>query len=449
MALFKISGSEDWAVSEAAETLCQNFDKDNVRKKKKKKKKQKIIHKTKVMNEIKTKGTKKVKTISSSVSEKIINGKKRIKKKITQTILKKAEDETPLNSSFSEANNTTFTSKKGLKRKCSISNCKDETKNSKKTKQEIITKKEITIKPSNVNDQFQEEKGNSKKHEKKMNINEPLPNSKQEGVKKNPVLKNKQDFNSNIVKKRKDQLEKLKTLITNKGQNQQTSPRKHQPILTLRQKMMGKLKAARFRFLNEQIYSTTGQETEKIFRRDPEAFKAYHEGYKQQVRKWPLNPVDKIIKSLNKIDKNFIIADFGCGEAKLAKSLQQKVHSFDLVASNELVTACDMAHVPLEASSVNVVVFCLSLMGTNLKDYLLEANRILKIGGMVKIAEVESRFEDVHTFIKSCEQFGFKKSWMDLSYNLFYFIDLKKESNAKDKNKLPVVSLQPCLYKKR
>lgn len=78
--------------------------------------------------------------------------------------------------------------------------------------------------------------------------------------------------------------------------------------------------------------------------------------------------------------KTHVIADFGCGDAKLAQSVKQKVHSFDLVAVNDAITACDMAHVPLENSSVDVVVFCLSLMGTNLHDYLLEANRVLVPG---------------------------------------------------------------------
>lgn len=76
----------------------------------------------------------------------------------------------------------------------------------------------------------------------------------------------------------------------------------------------------------------------------------------------------------------YVVADFGCGEAELSKSVKQQVHSFDLVAKNESVTACDMAHVPLEDSSVDVAVFCLSLMGTNLQDYLTEAHRVLKIG---------------------------------------------------------------------
>ena len=35
----------------------------------------------------------------------------------------------------------------------------------------------------------------------------------------------------------------------------------------------------------------------------------------------------------------------GCGEAKIAQNVEQKVHSFDLVSHNEYVTACDMSKV--------------------------------------------------------------------------------------------------------
>jgi ribosomal RNA-processing protein 8 len=76
---------------------------------------------------------------------------------------------------------------------------------------------------------------------------------------------------------------------------------------------------------------------------------------------------------------NLIIADFGCGEAKLAKSVNNKVHSFDFVALNDLVTACDMKNVPLNPKSCDVVVFCLSLMGTNISEFVNEAHRVLKL----------------------------------------------------------------------
>ncbi len=96
-----------------------------------------------------------------------------------------------------------------------------------------------------------------------------------------------------------------------------------------------------------------------------------------------------------------MIADFGCGEAQIANTIPNKVHSFDLVAANDKVTACDMASVPLATKAVDVVfqhylciiefdqatdnaffqvVFCLSLMGSNIHDFLKEANRVLKIG---------------------------------------------------------------------
>lgn len=69
---------------------------------------------------------------------------------------------------------------------------------------------------------------------------------------------------------------------------------------------------------------------------------------------------------------------------------------------------------------------------------------------MLKIAEVESRFESVENFIKGVEKLGFAKVWKDLSQNLFYFLDFKKTADTKKKMKnVPEIKLQPCLYKKR
>jgi ribosomal RNA-processing protein 8 len=64
---------------------------------------------------------------------------------------------------------------------------------------------------------------------------------------------------------------------------------------------------------------------------------------------------------------------------------------------------------------------------------------------------VESRFEDVQEFIQKLEKFGFVNTWKDLSHNLFYFMDFKKEKyiSKKMKKKLPELNLKPCLYKKR
>lgn len=127
---------------------------------------------------------------------------------------------------------------------------------------------------------------------------------------------------------------------------------------------------------------------------------------------------------------SLVVADFGCGDCRLASSVRNPVHCFDLASLDPRVTVCDMAQVstsmylacafssslsflppclpillsssgtsaefplavlcapsnvrlhqvPLEDESVDVAVFCLSLMGTNIRDFLEEANRVLKLG---------------------------------------------------------------------
>nr|CAD7454571.1 unnamed protein product [Timema tahoe] len=197
------------------------------------------------------------------------------------------------------------------------------------------------------------------------------------------------------------------------------------------------------------MYTTEGREIHKYFKNDPDAFFAYHEGYKQQIAQWPLNPLDVIINTLKKKPSSLVIADFGCGDARLSKLLPNVVHSFDVVGLNEDVTVCDMAHTPLASDSVDVAVFCLSLMGTNLVDYIMEANRVLKQDGILKIAEVESRFDNIDNFINNLQKFGFTKLHKDVSHDLFCFMDFKKKSVPGKKNKLPFINLRPCLYKKR
>lgn len=219
---------------------------------------------------------------------------------------------------------------------------------------------------------------------------------------------------------------------------------------SLREKMLEQLKSARFRWLNEQLYCSNSWDALKYFKEDPDAYEAYHSGYRNQVAQWPVNPVDIIIKAISSLPRDSVVADFGCGDAHLAASLpDRKVHSLDLIASKPGVIACDMAHSPLLMESVDIAVFCLSLMGTNLNDFILEANRVLKVGGLLYIAEVESRFEDIDNFTSAMVHFGFTLKKKDVSHQMFIFMDFKKARTVKKAGKLPELTLEPCLYKKR
>ncbi|EAL61029.1 hypothetical protein DDB_G0292960 [Dictyostelium discoideum AX4] len=233
----------------------------------------------------------------------------------------------------------------------------------------------------------------------------------------------------------------------------------------LQNEMSEKLKGSRFRWLNETLYTTHSKEAFKEFSEDRSLFDQYHSGFKSQVESWPINPLDLIIDDLSSIKQRKRIADLGCGEAKLAERLQHKhtIQSFDLVAVNERVTACDISNLPLKNESIDIAVFCLSLMGTNFIDFIIEAERVLVKGGLLKIAEIESRITDINAFTNEIQQHGFnliKKNEQNQYFTLFEFSKLQKKDqqfmrSLKQYQKLkkqqatnePV--LKPCLYKKR
>ena len=250
------------------------------------------------------------------------------------------------------------------------------------------------------------------------------------------------------------------------------------------------------------------------FQAKPELFDQYHEGFRTQVKSWPVNPVDVIYKwiisqerngkkcnDVSRNGKKIVVADFGCGaEAKLARRLLSrnesksgkkgkvlcpfKVHSFDLVANgNDLITPCDMAHVPLKDESVDIAVFVLALMGTNIPDFIREAHRVLAPDGILKIAEVRSRFETANDIesnslglaktstskegakeIKNKEQknksgslldeflvvmseLGFSCTKRDRNNKMFFVLEFAKNGSKPSRN--VTFSAKPCIYKRR
>ena len=209
-------------------------------------------------------------------------------------------------------------------------------------------------------------------------------------------------------------------------------------LTTLQASMRDKLTSARFRHLNQNLYTTSSSDSFRHFQQRPELFEEYHEGFRRQVASWPENPVDGYIRDVQRrgkiIDRDgkrskpsemdgrggtllslpplpplprtngiCTIADLGCGDAKLARSIQAlspkdqkrlkvKVLSYDLHSPHSLVTVADIAHLPLPDGSVDLAIFCLALMGTNWIKFIEEAYRVLRWKGELWIAEIKSRF---------------------------------------------------------
>lgn len=210
------------------------------------------------------------------------------------------------------------------------------------------------------------------------------------------------------------------------------------------------LDGSRFRWLNESLYTESSSNSFEMFQRDPKLFDAYHSGFRSQTISWPINPVDDCLNYIrSNIKKGSSIGDFGCGDAKLAQVLKESMimHSFDLVSTNPLVTACNIANVPLANSSLDMAVFSLSLMGTDWPKFIGEAQRCLKKGGILYIAEVQSRVTNFEDFVA-----GFKPSFEVLkavNHKDQYFVTVILRKTSDQGLALKSALLKPCLYKKR
>lgn len=213
------------------------------------------------------------------------------------------------------------------------------------------------------------------------------------------------------------------------------------PTLTaLQAQMLSKLSGSRFRTINEKLYTTASPEAVRMIEAAPAMFDEYHQGFREQVRSWPKNPLDRIVElfdassatssvktkskgkgqaqpanqNMSKFSKatkarfspGALVVDLGAGEGGLAKKLVPKgvkVLCYDLVTTKDgWVRKQDTAAIgglPLPGyfddenplglveqpegtaeGVADVAVFCLSLMGTNWIHMILEAKRVLRTG---------------------------------------------------------------------
>lgn len=163
-----------------------------------------------------------------------------------------------------------------------------------------------------------------------------------------------------------------------------------------------------FSRMNRDWNNSKSSTTHEKIKNNPDIWKHYHKMFEEKKKTWSVIPTSELIKYF-KIRDGLEIGDFGCGKALLFENLSEKhtVHSFDHFAINQNVTACDISKTPLNNKQLDIAIFSLSLMGTNIADYIIEANRTLKLDGRLFIIEATSRFKDMNQFKRQLIQFGF------------------------------------------
>jgi len=202
--------------------------------------------------------------------------------------------------------------------------------------------------------------------------------------------------------------------------------RKIRISLSDQQQKLGFRKFGDFSKMNHRLNSSSSSVTQQRFSKNPKEWEYYHTMYREARKEWPIIPYQEAI-IWSKARPHLVIGDFGCGEAFLDKELENKVYSFDHVAINENVIACDMAHVPMDDASLDTAVFSLSLMGSNYIDYLREARRCLKLDGYLWIAESTSRIKDIKAFRDLLFRLGFDVSRIDEKWKFTFIKAIKSE----------------------
>ena len=145
---------------------------------------------------------------------------------------------------------------------------------------------------------------------------------------------------------------------------------------------------------NRRGKTTKSSTMHNEFTDNPDSWRHYHALRNESMKDWEEIPYEHIAKKIK--NKKHKVVDFGCGENKFKNCIpNNNVTSFDHVAFDDTVIACDMKDVSqwLEEESVDICVFSLALWGTNYKDYITEAYRVLNYGGVIHIAEPGKYYE--------------------------------------------------------
>ena len=114
-------------------------------------------------------------------------------------------------------------------------------------------------------------------------------------------------------------------------------------------------------------------------------------------------PLNKIIKYLEtKKNRKLKILDLGCGrnliKEKFKNNTKFDIKGYDYVSYNGSIE-CDISNLQDENESVDICIFSQSLMGSNWKEYINEAIRVLRYNGEMIISESIERYEKIKEYI--------------------------------------------------
>jgi len=156
----------------------------------------------------------------------------------------------------------------------------------------------------------------------------------------------------------------------------------------------------------------------------PAEWQLYQAQYARTARAWP-EPAWAFAAATARQAPLARVVDLGCGERALARALDRTVASFDHLAADDRAIAADLAALPLGEASVDLAVVSLALIGTNWRDTLAEAARVVVPGGRVLVAELVAGPRSVEAITAALAERGLTGATVR-SRGPFVDLDLRK-----------------------
>lgn len=121
-----------------------------------------------------------------------------------------------------------------------------------------------------------------------------------------------------------------------------------------------RLAFSQFRSINEYLYSHSSEDAQAYM--DEEMFDKYHSAYEEIAAKWPVKPIDEVIKLLEKVysssAKGRVLVDMGCGSKPLLHRHSHRPPLTPLISFRKTITSrkptlhmCRSIRSPVIASS--------------------------------------------------------------------------------------------------
>jgi superfamily II DNA or RNA helicase len=191
-------------------------------------------------------------------------------------------------------------------------------------------------------------------------------------------------------KEKKKKSMKLKFIIISKKEN--TEERKNRV-------------KSEISILHQKYKTMNSQNLNKEFKENQELWKKYHEISEENEKSFPEEeiPRNRIIAELDKIKtkRTKVVVDMGCGKGQISEHFKSKndtrfqFKNYDHISENDNVISCDISSLnDLEDDSVDICILSLAMWGSNCKEYVKEANRILESNGRLFIIEATKRWSE-------------------------------------------------------